>query len=235
MPELSWEQGAVASPSVVAAGPTDFVMAYAAGGAIGLARSSDGRTFQRRAEPILTADTTRGEGLALAQPSLARAPDGRWYLAYASEGRIFVARAAAPEGPWERVGRGPVLEPAADRDAGTTTSPDAGLGFESRALSDPALAIYITPAGRALFALFYTADGGTGITTVGAAASYDGALYRRVGRAVYSERNTAVRAGSLELVDERTALLWVGTASGRRRVITAAIGPVIPRSPTPSR
>jgi hypothetical protein len=226
LPELPWEQGAVASPSVVRVGDSALHMVYAAGGSIGLAHSPDGERFERRAMPILLPEAAHGEASALEAPSLARAPDGRWHLAYVSGGRIFAAHAAAPEGPWTRAGA--ILEPDAN-----AAGPDGGAGFESHALGDPALSIETTAAGRPLFVLFYTADGGTAVTSIGAAASFDGVHYSRVGRPVYSERSNAVRAGSFEPVDARTALLWIGTASGRRRVISAAIGPTIPRVPPP--
>lgn len=220
-PELPWEGNAVGSPSVVVTRPSEWIMVYAAGGAIGLATSTDGLQFVRRSEPILTADRTHGEGAVLSAPSIARDPSGRWHMVYASDGKLFAARAPAPTGPWERVGTGAILAPVTNGN-GTT-------GFESRALDDPSLTIVTTAAGRTLYVVFYTADSGTTKTVISAAASFDGEHFTRVGRPLYSDRTGPVRAGSFEQVDDRTVLLWVGVTSGRQRVISAAIGPLIPR------
>lgn len=229
----AWEGGSVGAPHVVLEGASSYVLVYEAAGRIGLARSTDGVTFERRAEPILTPLAAMSEGPALSAPSLARAPDGTWWLAYGSAGQIFVASASAPEGPYTR--HGAVLTPRTDP---TLSGGDGGvLGFEANELDDPALAIETTPTGRTAFYLFYTAVGVVPMTTgmavplerIGLAGSYDGLTWSRTARAVFQPRGSAARPGSLDRVDDRTALVWFSGGSGRARRVSAAVGPLVPR------
>lgn len=84
--EGAWDAGGVSWPSVVA---TDdgWAMYYAAGdgprtqsGAIGMATSSDGVTWTKRDEPVLTASSA-WEGDALDRPRVQRVDDG-WLMVY---------------------------------------------------------------------------------------------------------------------------------------------------------
>ncbi len=227
-PQFAWEQGAVQSPDATLDG-NDVVMVYAAGGAIGFARSTDGTTFTARSEPILTAerDPMRGnEGAALTQPSIARAPTGEWLMAYASDARIFLARAPRPEGPWERMDaepggvRDPIVSPA------SSTVADAGGAFEMVSVGDPVLVVLQTAIGRTSYRVFYTATGPAPATTIGAAASFDvtcpGATamrpcFSRVPQPVFAVSGTSLRAGSFDRVSDRIGLLWVGSGSAPSR------------------
>jgi hypothetical protein len=147
-------------------------------------------------------------------------------------------------GPWARVDgdpRTPARDPVLAPQAGA--APDAGAGFEMLRVGDPALSIEQTTTGRAFFRMYYTGQGADPHSAIGAAASYDGGCgmvsaehgcFSRVGQAVYSERTAAVRAGAFEPLDDRSALLWVATASGGQRVITAAIAPVTAQLAAPT-
>jgi hypothetical protein len=84
-----------------------------------------------------------------------------------------------------------------------------------------------------LFVVYYTASGPLPRTTLGAAASYDGMQWNRVPRAIYTDRLNSVRAGSLDVVDDRTALLWIGSGAANARAISALIGPSIGRVTAP--
>ena len=223
MADQDWEGASVHSPSAVAISATEVVLAYAGRDGIGLARSNDGGvTFTKLPSPILTNGAETFDA-----PSLARSADNHWFMALSSNGRLLIATAGAPEGPWQVPVPMTILEPA------LASAPDAATAFESVALGDPALAIIPTASGRNLFALFYTATGPGALTVISAAASYDGITFQRIERPVYSDRMVSVRAGSLEIVNERTALLWIGSGAPASRVITAAIGPVLPRLPAP--
>src|SRR5262249_28062951 len=101
----------------------------------------------------------------------------------------------------------------------------ADAGFEATSLQDPALNVHVSPAGREVFTLFYTASGSTPKTTIGAAASYDGERFSRVGRQVLSDPAANLRAGSLDIVDDRTAPLWVGRGMGGNASIGPGIAP----------
>jgi hypothetical protein len=208
-----WEAGAVRAPSAMSVEGIVW-LAYAAGGAIGLAQSADGVSFERVAEPVLRPDAAHGEAAALETPSLAPLADGGFALAYASGGAIFLARAARPQGPWTRVGPGPIAAPITTADGG------------AESLSDPALVSEQTSAGRTLTALAATSrtDDRAPSAIVGF-ATFDGVTWTRAARALYAERVASVFAGAFDRIDPRTMLLWVGRSEGTRRVVGALITP----------
>jgi hypothetical protein len=212
--ELPWERGAVRSPSAARSGD-EIVLAYEAGGAIGLARSTDGgANFTRATAPILQPDRSHEETDALGAPSLARGADGRWRLAYTSGGALFLAVATEPNGPWRRVGTGPIAVPA--------TAADGGV----ESLDDPALLEERTAAGRTTLVLAASArSGATGPAIVVGFASWDGEQFVRAERPLYTERALSIRTGSFDRVDARTLLLWVSRPNGARRAIGALVTP----------
>jgi hypothetical protein len=216
-PALPWEGTAVSSPSVLAIDGVLW-MAYAANGAIGVARSSDGARFEREAEPILRASAMHDEGATLSAPSLARLSDGTFAMAYASSGKLFLARASSVSGPWTRVGFGAIATPRALEEGGVES------------LGDPAIFADTTAAGRStvVIAATVTNDPRTP-TAITAFASYDATIDRptfsRAERPLYAERSASVFAGSFDRVDPRTTLLWVARTDSGRRVIGALITP----------
>jgi hypothetical protein len=213
---LPWEQGAVRSPSVLRDGSTVWLF-YAAGGAIGAARSTDGIHFDRESEPVLRPDGAHGESASIAAPSVVSHPSGGFVMAYASGGSLFLARAQRLPGPWIRVGSGAVITPGVITDAGLET------------LTDPALLIEQTATGRHLVTIAASSTA-MGLTTsiVGFAAWDTGGsdlAFSRASRTLYSERTTSVSAGSFDRVDARTMLLWVTRTDRSRSVIGALVTP----------
>jgi hypothetical protein len=83
-----WEMGAVAAPSVLRGAP--WLLFYAAGGAIGLATSSDGQTWEKRTSPVFTADAD--EGSELSAPAAVLVGD-QVRLYYTATGSIWAAEA----------------------------------------------------------------------------------------------------------------------------------------------
>jgi hypothetical protein len=234
--EQPWEGDFVRSPDVRAIDASHFVMAYAARGGIGIATSSDGTTFTHPSAPAIPGDVMDGGSDGPAEPSIARDGAGNWYLVFRRGTALFLARATDPSGAWE-VSPTPILTPTND----PAVPLDSAAAFDAYGLSDPALSILTTPAGRALFVVYYTASGALPRTTIGAAASYDptgrdagtACVWCRVPRAIYTDRINSVRAGSLDVVDDRTALLWIGTGAANARAITALIGPSVGRLSAP--
>lgn len=210
-----WEEPGIASSSVLREGASWWLV-YSAGGAIGAARSSDGVRFEKLGDPILRADSAHGEGAALADPCIVARPSGGYLLAYASTGSLFIAHAATPSGPWTRLGAGPIAAPIALAEGGVET------------LSDPAMVIEQTAAGRTLIALVASSGNAATPSSIAGFGAFDegGALsFTRAERPVYSERSTAVFAGSFDRVDPRTMLLWVTRAERSRSVVGALITP----------
>jgi hypothetical protein len=224
--EQPWEGGFVRSPDVRAIDATHFVMAYASGGGIGIATSSDGMTFTHASAPAIPGDPMDGGSDGPAEPSIARDSSGQWFMVFRRGDALFIARASDASGAWT-VAPAPILVPTADAPL------DAAAGFDALGLSDPALSILVTPSGRTLYAVFYTATGAAPRTAIGAAASYDAMQWSRVPRALYSDRTNSVRAGSLDIIDDRTALLWIGTGAANARAVSAVIGPSVGRVSAP--
>jgi hypothetical protein len=111
-------------------------------------------------------------------------------------------------------------------------APDGGI----ETLDDPSLVIERTPSDRALTVLAATSRADArGPTTIVGFGSYDGVSFQRAERALYVERNVAVRAGSFDRVDPRTMLLWVSRPDGARRGIGALLTPGGQRAGNPLR
>lgn len=221
---LPWEQGAVRSPSVLRDGSTVWLF-YAAGGAIGAARSTDGVNFNREGEPVLRPDSAHGEGAAIGAPSVVAHPSGGFVMAYASGGSLFLARAQRLPGPWVRVGAGAAITPSAITDGGL------------EALTDPSLLIERTATGRDLIVIAASSTA-MGVTTsvVGFAAwdAGDAELsFTRAARTLYGERATSVSAGSFDRVDARTMLLWVSRNDRTRSIVGALVTPGGQRAANP--
>ncbi len=220
--EQPWEGAYVRSPDVRVIDPTHYVMAYASAGGIGIATSADGLTFTHASAPAIAHDALDGGVDVPSEPSLARGPMGDWFMAYRRGTSIHFAHAATASGPWSDDASPPLAPSPAD-------APDGSVAIDSVALGDPALTLVTTPAGRSLYMLFYTASSASPRTAIGAAASYDGIAWSRVPRVVYADRANNVRAGSLEVLDARTALLFVGSGAVGSRGVSALIGPAVSR------
>lgn len=216
-PMLPWEGAAVSAPSVLSLDGVVW-LAYEANGVIGVARSTDGLRFEREPEPVLRPDASRGEGATLSGPSITRLPDGTFALAYASGAKLFLARAQRPNGPWTRVGSGPIATPR--------TLDDGGV----EELADPAIVVDTTPAGRSLVVIAATVRTDTRTpTAIYGFASFDATgdqpTFSRSERPLYTERSASVFAGCFDRVDPRTTLLWIGRTDSGRRVVGALITP----------
>ncbi len=237
---LPWQGGAVSSPDVTARADGSLAMAYAtASGAIGLARSADGLSWEARPLSALEANSESGETTPLRAPSIVAQGDAL-VLAYVSGGAIWLARATRFDAPFERIDadpRTPRRDPVLGA-AGASVNPDGGApGFESGSLDDPDLSIESGALGRSLWRLYYTArstpvamDGGVAPTlAISMAASFDGLSFTRFGAPVFSTRNDPTIASPSMLADDaRRTLLYVGgrcNLSRGRRGIRAAIAP----------
>ncbi|MEZ4440776.1 MAG: hypothetical protein R3B72_16875 [Polyangiaceae bacterium] len=124
-PQEAWEGTRLGQPAPLAV-EGEVWLYYAAEGGIGLARSSDGKTFTRSdAEPVLSPSGGWEEGAVPASPTVLQLPDGRFDMIYevTVAGRALLGEATSPDGlRFTRVGDGPLLEPEG-ADAGGTASP----------------------------------------------------------------------------------------------------------------
>ena len=221
-----WEGANVSGPALIVDATTgQIAMFYAANGSIGLARSADGVQWQRSAVPVLQADAARGESTGLRAPSVAVDSSRTFWMAFESNGAIAMARASAVEGPWSRVGSGSIATASnVAVSVGTLTSP-------ATSLTDPALTITTSPAGRTLFVLaagVRTGPPGVGArlpTVVMGWASADGIVFTRAERSLFVDRAAAIRPGAFERIDDRTSLLWVTREAGGTTIVGALISP----------
>jgi hypothetical protein len=237
---LPWQGMAVSSPEVTAVNG-GYVMAYATGsGALGVARSTDGVTWQPLPSPALEMDAAMGEETALRAPTIVALANGGLVLAYASGSAIWLARTSAADGRFVRVDGDPST-PRRDPVLGATgrSSPlgDAGVGFESGAVDDPSLTVETTATGRTIWRMYYTArsvpqamDGGVAPSVaVTLAASFDGLSFTRFGAPVVTSRtDPTLAAPSALAVDARRTLLFLSgrcDTAGRVRGVRAAIAP----------
>lgn len=211
-----------------------WVLTYAREGRIEVATSDDGRAFFATSVPLLTADPREGELDALSAPSIARHPDGSWWLAYGSDGQLWLARGESAGGPFARVdadpsraGRQPVL-----------ASSDDATGLRRHA--NPTLRIERTGAGRAIWRVFATTVVETVVDAglqraqvISLAASYDGQRFTTAaGPALVGRAEPEPDAPAAVFVSAtQSLLLFTGSCGGSRRGVRAAVFPADLRLP----
>lgn len=217
----AWEGSDVASPSLVTEATTNkFAMFYEANGAIGVARSTDTLTWDHGAAPVLSASAERGEMGSLHAPSVAVDTTQTYWMAYENQGAISIAIAPAVDGPWRRIGNGPIATAAGITvTVGTVTAP-------ATALSDPALTISTTAAGRTLWVLSASVRSAARIPAIVVGwGSVDGIHFTRAERPLFVDRGGSIRPGAFEVIDSRTTLLWVARETGGTTVVGALLSP----------
>lgn len=163
-PESPWEGAGLSEPSVHPVGDETWLY-YGAEGGIGFARSSDGVTFIRETEAVLTAGGAAWEGEAVPRaPAFLALPaeDGGGYrLFYEANGRI--GEAASDDGVmWARVGDAPVLEP----------SSDTIHAFDAASVGAPFASRWQSPEGRWVTRVYYAGVDAKGVSSIGLAARY---------------------------------------------------------------
>ena len=171
----AWEEGNLHSPSVLRVGGVIYLY-YAAAGGIGVATSTDGLTFTKRATPVLATDAPlTWETTPPTQPSVAVFPSGVWHMFYAAANSI--GEATSPDGlTWTRADANPAT-PAIDPVFSplpfdvTTLAPDASPPFDSGQVADPYVSPRVTAAGRLQVRVLYT-----GYDTLPGAASRQSAI-----------------------------------------------------------
>ena len=181
---LAWEGTDVTGPSALRVGP-EIWLYYAAQGGIGLARSSDGRSFDKTGQPVRARDPgARWEKTAPRAPSVAVFPDGSWHMLYAAG--ASVGEATSVDGlSWRRVdgdpatpALDPVLEPSAPVDP-RGLPPGERPPFDEATVEDPLLVPRVDPTGqlqvRVLYAGYSAAPGDAARAgEIGFAARYGG-------------------------------------------------------------
>ena len=192
--DAPWEGPSLAGPFVIRV-RAEILLYYSAQGGIGMARSSDGLSFQKVAGPIFSRDpASTWETTEVRAPSVYALADGRLRMLYASGSSI--GEAESTDGiHFTRVDPDPstaaiepVLGPAAPAPPGSLL-PNERPPFDTGGVGDPCAATRITPDGRFHVRVLYTGTDDTGATAIGFAARYGetGPLLRQTRAApVYS-------------------------------------------------
>ena len=161
-----WEMGALRSPSIVAPSKSGepWLLFYAAGGAIGYARSTDGVTFTKVAGPQFIA---RESAVTLDAVSATRVGEQVFvfYVKRAAAWREAVQFAALAAAELPTSQELPTLVVGNDALFSTAPWANSGIGHVS------ARAV-ITPAGRVRHDVFFDAEIGP-VTSVGWAAAFE--------------------------------------------------------------
>ncbi len=174
---LPWEGDNLTGPSALWVG-SEVYLYYASAGGIGLARSSDGLSFEKEPSPVLARDpSVRWETTAPAAPSVAELPDGSFDMMYAAG--LSIGEAVSQDGVhFTRVDADPttaevdpVLTPlgygavASLSEAGLAEA-GASLPFDMAQVADPCVLPTTSPAGRFVVRVLYTGyDGAPGAAT----------------------------------------------------------------------
>jgi hypothetical protein len=220
-PEAAWEGDALSGPFVLPT-ETGLLLYYAAKEGIGVARSTDGFTFTREQDPILSRDlAVPWETTELRGPTAYVGQDHRIHVFYASGAAI--GEAVSDDGVrFTRVGSDPVLVPSR-APAPEELLPNEKPPFDTVRVGDPSASTRITPGGRFQVRVFYTGEGAGGATAIGFAGRYgdSGPLARNV-LPVYSVNQKEVAPAYLEAPDH--AYLYV---QQERRADSTTIYPAI--------
>jgi hypothetical protein len=161
-PTEPWEGALLSDPEIVRIGGEIWIY-YAAEGGIGLARSSDGVTFEKLAAPVLApASGGWDDGATPSSPGHLELRPGEHRLFYAAMGAIGEAR--SPDGlAWERLSE-PVLEPA-------PAAPD-DPPFDEAAVGDPEPVLAESAEGRRIVRVYYSGSSADGGGAIGLAARF---------------------------------------------------------------
>jgi len=182
---LAWEGVSVSGPSVMRVA-SEIWMYYAAGGGIGLAKSSDGMTFTKTGAPVLATDAGAAWETSVPHaPTVATFPDGSWHMMYAAG--TSIGEATSSDGmTWTRVSESPVLVPSTPVDP-KTLGPGETVPFDEATVEDPLLVPRVDPTGQLQVRLLYTGYSAPTSSTsrsgqIGFAARYGdtGALSRQI-------------------------------------------------------
>jgi len=181
-PNQVWEGATLGAPSVLRVDGEIFLY-YAAEGGIGLARSTDGVTFDHLAAPVIGPNSAASSwemGNVPANPGVVRLEDGTFRLFYdvlVEPGVRKIGEAVSKDGvTWERLD-GPMLEPRAD------VNPDDPY-YDGVSVGAPQPVLGKSSEGREILRVYYEALDALGRRSIGLAARYievEGALDRGIG------------------------------------------------------
>ncbi len=159
-PSLAWEKGTVGAPSVVAHG-AEVRLYYAAGGGIGLARSADGVTFDKEADPVLRDGAAAWAQGAPRSPSVIELPDHTFRLFFEADSSRgpAIGEAESVDGvAWQVIGSSPAI--------------DAGSALDAAGASSPYAVLRASEEGRPILDVYYTAIAADGSHAVGLASRF---------------------------------------------------------------
>ena len=176
-----WEGASLGAPAAIRGGGEVFLY-YTAAGGVGLARSTDGKTFTRESGPVLAPVSGTWEGGAVpANPGVVQLDDGSFRMFYDvtdAGGVRRIGEASSTDGlSWMRVGDAPTLEPRVD------TNPDDPL-YDGDSVGAPYPVLGKSSEGRSVLRVYYEAQDALDRRAIGLAARYDpvaGAFERAVG------------------------------------------------------
>jgi hypothetical protein len=180
LPSEAWEGTALAAPELSRVG-SEIWLFYGADGGIGLARSSDGVSFEKLGAPVLGA-ATAGWDLAVIprSPGYVELEPGDHRLFYEADGGLGEARSVDGT-TWQRESAA-VLEPA-------LPSPN-DPPFDAVSVGAPEPVVAQSSEGRRITRVYYVGVGGDGESAIGLAARFgaSGPLVRAVAPALSTSR-----------------------------------------------
>jgi len=190
-PSASWEGGVVDAPSVLRVG-AEIWMFYAAMGGIGLAVSTDGTTFVKRADPVLgaSAEATWEQGAVPSDPSVVMLGEGSFRMFY--EAGVGIGEAVSEDGVhWRRIADAPALWPVPAPPGPLPEEDSVDEPFDDVSVADPHALVDTSALGRRILRVYYAGSNRLGGWSLGMAARYDGeiALQRAYGRVLGNDHD----------------------------------------------
>jgi hypothetical protein len=217
--DQTWEGADLAFPSVLSV-VSGVWLYYVSGGAVGLARSTDGLTFTKGNGPVFVGDSLG----PIVSASVAQLSDGTFRMMFAQGASIY--EAASPDGlMWQRLDADPstsVIDPV--------LAPALGAPrFDTLSVGAPCLVPRMTAAGRLQVRVLYTglSQGEAGVqSAIGFAARYgDSGALTRATAPVYSVSKHESRPALYE--QDGVSLLYVeqDSSDATYRAIAGAVSP----------
>lgn len=215
-----WEQGWVGAPSVVDRGRGELVMFYQGGvdaPAIGRADSVDsGRTWQKHPGSPLVTDAA-GPALAVIPAEIQGDAPG-WLLHATRVGRAGIFRAESTDG----------VRWAFTDEAVLLPRPDRADAYDRYTVSNPAIMVRVSGAGRPHYGMFFNGEGEDGLVSIGWAGSFDGKEWQRFAspdEPVLVEPIEVSEHGPAALLEADRGLLFFDQERQGARRIAVAVHP----------
>jgi hypothetical protein len=229
-PTLAWEGGTVGAPSAILRGAETWLF-YAGAGGIGLAKSSDGATFEKASGPVLDRTAIAWAASEPRSPSVVALVDGTLALFFEADTARgpAIGEARSSDGlAWTLVGAAPAIV--------------GGGALDELGVGSPSALLRRSEEGRPIVDVYFTALGRAGssiglASRFGDAAHADDALVKSPSSMLTPSPKLAIREPSVVRFSTVTFLFATENASKSSSdpAVVVGVAPALATLPPPPR